>query len=131
MPNGNYDYILTYIFRLDGSLRVDASSSGYIQTHFWPDERGSSDSMAYKVHTYSGGSLHDHTYGFKVDLDVGSKTNSFKTIEYKMGSTLDAVNEQRASRGRAALSGKPPYLLYDKMRYVTETTVETEDDAQM
>jgi Cu2+-containing amine oxidase len=87
--------------------------------------------MAYKVHTYTGSSLHDHTYGFKVDLDVGTMTNSFRTIDYKMGSTLDAVNEQRAELGETVLSEKPTYLLFNKMRYVTETTVQDEESARM
>lgn len=131
MPNGNYDYVLTYIFRLDGSMRVDVSSTGYIQTHFFPTARGERDSMAYRVHTYTGSSLHDHTYGFKVDLDVGSQTNSFKTIEYKMASTLDALNEQRTLLGQTLLTEKPSYLLFEKMRYVTEVTIQNETDARM
>jgi len=131
MPNGNYDYIMTYIFRLDGSMRVESSSSGYIQTHFWPESRAPMDSMAYRVHTFTGASLHDHTYGWKVDLDVGATANSFKTIEYKMADTLAAINEQRAERGEQVLAEKPPYLLYNKMRYVTETTVADEDSARM
>lgn len=117
---------MTYIFRLDGSIRVESSSSGYIQTHFWPASRAPRDSMAYRVANYTGGSLHDHTYGFKIDLDVVSRTNSFQTIEYKMASTLDAVNEQREELGEPLLMAKPSYLLFDQMRYFTFETVETE-----
>ena len=36
MPNGNYDYIITYKFKLDGVLHVEAASSGFIQTYFMP-----------------------------------------------------------------------------------------------
>lgn len=127
MPNGNYDYIVTYTFSLDGKMRVDVGSTGYMQTHFWSTARGPHDSMAYKVHTYSGGSLHDHTYGFKVDLDIKTQTNSFEVLEYKMSDTLTALNSGRAE----GYSSVPPYMLYPKMRYVTYTTIENENDARL
>jgi hypothetical protein len=56
MPNGNYDYIVTYQFNLYRHVRVDIGSSGYIQGHFMPPDRGEKDSMAYRVLTYTGGS---------------------------------------------------------------------------
>eukprot|EP00463_Aulacantha_scolymantha_P002682 TRINITY_DN3412_c0_g1_i1.p1 TRINITY_DN3412_c0_g1~~TRINITY_DN3412_c0_g1_i1.p1 ORF type:complete len:269 (+),score=12.86 TRINITY_DN3412_c0_g1_i1:313-1119(+) len=85
--------------------------------------------MAYKVHTYTGASMHDHTFGFKVDLDVGSHINSFQKIEYRMAPTLDALNSQRSDRGEALETQKPPYLQFNKMRYYTLNTVGTENDA--
>ena len=36
MPNGNYDYIITYKFKLDAVLHVEAASSGFIQTYYMP-----------------------------------------------------------------------------------------------
>lgn len=92
-----------------------------------PVSRGNKDSMAYRVHTFTGSSLHDHTYGFKVDLDIGTQDNSFMTVEYKTGSTLDALN-----RGREIpLTTKPQYLLFDTMRYTEEKIIETEEEAMM
>lgn len=73
MPNGNYDYIVTYMFKLDGSVKVEIGSSGYIQSHFIPEARGAGDSFAYRVHNFTAGSLHDHTYGFKVSLEFGRR----------------------------------------------------------
>jgi Cu2+-containing amine oxidase len=125
MPNGNYDYIVTYQFKLDGHVRVDIGSSGYIQGHFMPPDRGAKDSMAYRVHTYTGSSLHDHTFSFKVDLDVGGETNTFETVAYKSGKTLDAINAGRADEYTVA----PEYFLFDTMRYVEYTTVEKEEDS--
>eukprot|EP00663_Eupelagonemidae_sp_cell21sb_P000316 gene316-6120_t len=83
--------------------------------------------MGYRIHTHSGGSLHDHTYGFKVDLDVVSKTNSFRVVEVKMGRTLDAVNAGRCPPSPGcpatvgAINSQPGYLAFPKMRYVEET----------
>ena len=158
MPNGNYDYIVTYQarpshlhtstpphlhtsspphlhtstpphlqFALDGRMRVNLGSSGYIQSHFWSTDRGGHDSMAYKVHTYTGASLHDHTFAFKVDLDINTEQNSFEVIEYKMADTLTAVNAQR----EVPYTEKPPYLLFPKMRYAEINTIANEDDARM
>lgn len=129
MPNGNYDYIVTFTFKLDGQFRVEVGSSGYIQSHFMPPDRGSSDSMAYRVSKYAGGSIHDHTYGFKVDLDVGGETNSFMRHESKFGPTLEALNAGREAG--ELLTEKPPYLLFDTMRYVEYATMETEEDSLM
>jgi Cu2+-containing amine oxidase len=123
----NYDYIVTYKFKLNGEFRVEIGSSGYIQSHFMPLDRGASDSMAYRLNTYTGGSVHDHTFGFKVDLDVGGEINSFKTHEHKMGPTLDALNAGRELED--ILTEKPPYLLFDTMRYVEYNTVQVEEDS--
>ena len=127
MPNGNYDYVMTYKFSLDGEVRVEIGSTGYIQTHYMPPSRGSKDSMSYRTHTFTAASLHDHTYGFKVDLDIGTQNNSFTTLEYKSGSSLEAVNEGLDT----PLTEKPQYLLFDTMRYVEEKIIQTEEDAMM
>jgi diamine oxidase len=127
MPNGNYDYIVTYKFKLDGVMRVDAASSGYIQTYFMPPDRGPKDPFSYRLHTYTGGSLHDHTFGFKVDLDIVNEENTFETIAFKTGSTLDAVN----SGLDEPLDTQPEYLLYPTTRYVEHTTIQTENEALM
>jgi Cu2+-containing amine oxidase len=92
-----------------------------------PEERGEKDSMAYRVHTYTGGSLHDHTFSFKVDLDVGGESNTLETIAYKSGPTLEALNAGRAE----AYTEKPEYFLFDTMRYVEYTTIENENDSLM
>ena len=108
-------------------MRVNLGSSGYIQSHFWSTDRGGHDSMAYKVHTYTGASLHDHTFAFKVDLDINTEQNSFEVIEYKMADTLTAVNAQR----EVPYTEKPPFLLFPKMRYAEINTIANEDDARM
>ena len=128
MPNGNYDYMITYKFKLDAVLNVEAASSGFIQTYFMPEDREEKDPFSYRLHKYSGGSLHDHTLGFKVDLDVAGETNSFETVTYKTGSTLDAVN---AGKVDPIYTEKPEYLMFDTARWVEYDTVETEEDALM
>lgn len=117
LTNGNYDYSCTFTFNIAGVLRVDLTSTGFLQTHYFSPNDPPSNSMAYRLHDYIGGSLHDHTFGFKVDFDVNSKENTFQTIKYKWGDTKDALNEGRPS----AYNAKPPYMLWDKARYVQRT----------
>jgi Cu2+-containing amine oxidase len=68
----NYDYIVTYKFKLDGHFasRLDPQD---IQSHYMPLDR---QFRFYGVSSpqLHGGSVHDHTFGFKVDLDVGGET---------------------------------------------------------
>jgi len=127
MPNGNYDYMVTYSFSLDGHMRVELGSSGFMQTHYFAPSRGPKNSMAYRVHDYVGASLHDHTFGFKVDLDILGTNNSFETVAYKMADTLTAINAGLETPYAAV----PPYLKSNKMRYVEYGTVATEEESLM
>merc|ERR1739848_399722 len=97
--NGNYDYSASFTFNVGGELRVDFTSTGFLQTHFFSEETegpgkspGARNSMAYRVGRFTGGSLHDHTFGVKVDFDVVNKENTFQTQKFKWGPTLDALN---------------------------------------
>eukprot|EP00927_Polykrikos_kofoidii_P084832 TRINITY_DN9053_c0_g1_i2.p1 TRINITY_DN9053_c0_g1~~TRINITY_DN9053_c0_g1_i2.p1 ORF type:complete len:948 (+),score=134.45 TRINITY_DN9053_c0_g1_i2:77-2920(+) len=129
LTNGNYDYSCTFTFDLGGKIKVDLSSTGFLQTHWYDPAASAQNSMSYRIHNYTGGSLHDHTYGMKIDLDVGTSANSFQTLKYKWGDTLSAVNEGRNESN--ILEAKPSYLLWDKMRYVQTTTVDNENNAKM
>eukprot|EP00965_Chrysotila_dentata_P142175 4701001-Pleurochrysis_carterae.AAC.1 len=77
-----------------------------MQTHYFAPSRGPKNSMAYRVHDYVGASLHDHTFGFKVDLDILGTNNSFETVAYKMADTLTAINAGLETPYAAV----PPYL---------------------
>ncbi|KLU91439.1 hypothetical protein MAPG_09959 [Magnaporthiopsis poae ATCC 64411] len=76
---GNYDYMITYEFRLDGSIEILVRASGYIQGSTSVDEK---DIWDYGFHIRKGlsGSMHDHVLNFKADLDIlGTKNSLFKT----------------------------------------------------
>ena len=74
----NYDYVLDYIFYPNGVLEVRTTTSGYAQTTFYtPDE----DPYAYQIHPKMAGSLHDHIFNYKVDIDILGTTNSHETVE--------------------------------------------------
>ena len=74
----NYDYVLDYIFYPNGVLEVRTTTSGYAQTTFYtPDE----DPYAYQIHPKMAGSIHDHIFNYKVDIDVLGTRNSHQTVE--------------------------------------------------
>merc|ERR1712137_616352 len=88
--------MMTYRFTLGGQLSVDVESTGFLQTHFYPTNWPPRNPMSNRISQYSGGQVHDHTYGFKVDLDVGGERNTFQTMEYKFGPKTEALNTNSA-----------------------------------
>jgi len=122
MAVGNYDYIVSFEFMLDGKLRVDSTASGFLQTMYWDKENplrpegANRDPFGYRVSDYTHGSMHDHSIGWKVDLDVLGTDNTFKTMHWKAGSPEEAFNSQEGIN----ISEKPSYFLYDETRYFVE-----------
>ncbi|XP_046545523.1 amiloride-sensitive amine oxidase [copper-containing]-like [Haliotis rubra] len=126
LPVGNYDYTIDFLFFLDGSLKTDASASGYLQSSFWDPENPRAgqdkaiDAFGYRVGDYVHGAIHDHTFGFKVDMDILGTENSFDIIKWKAGDVATALKTQ------ANVTEKPSYFLYNETRYVEWETLATE-----
>jgi len=98
LPVGNYDYIATFTFTLDGAIHVHYKASGNIQTYPYlpasafanipvgststltPDQPR--DAFGVRFYERSMGALHDHTFSIKVDLDVLGTANNFYTNEF-------------------------------------------------
>ena len=73
----NNDFIFDYIFHLSGSIEVQVSTTGYVQTTFkLPFERP----YGYPVLEGAMADLHQHLFHFKADLDIGGVRNSYSTI---------------------------------------------------
>ncbi|XP_041348645.1 amiloride-sensitive amine oxidase [copper-containing]-like [Gigantopelta aegis] len=127
MAVGNYDYIIDYKFYLDGKMETTVTASGYIQASFWDPENPHtgtdkmSDMFGFRIGDYSHGSLHDHTFGFKVDLDVGGTQNTFEKVHWKAGDVLKAFQTQTPD-----MKEKPVYFLYNKTRYLEYELIATE-----
>jgi len=84
----NYDYYYSYIFHLDGTIEVAAGASGYLQAAFVPSTAAlkAKDALfAMTVHNFTQGNLHDHMWGFKIDLDILGTSNRLKKSEVKVG----------------------------------------------
>ncbi|KAJ1329863.1 diamine oxidase [Microdochium nivale] len=74
---GNYDYMTSYEFSLDGTIEVSVRASGYISSAF----AANNEDYGFKIHDNLSGSLHDHVITFKADLDVLGTENSLQKIE--------------------------------------------------
>lgn len=148
VTNGNYDYMLTYKFRLDGSIDVDMESTGFLQTHYYPPHWPPANPMSMRIMDRTGGTIHDHTYTFKVDLDVGTQTNTLQTMEFKVSDKVDALNTNLDDHWSACSSvtgdfacdaenkktyteADVPYLLYPKLRHVDFQKITTEQNARL
>jgi primary-amine oxidase len=73
---GNYDYMTTYQFSLDGSIEISVRASGYITSAFY----ASNDDYGFKIHDTLSGSLHDHVITFKADFDILGERNSLQKV---------------------------------------------------
>ncbi|KAF9776879.1 hypothetical protein IL306_004871 [Fusarium sp. DS 682] len=73
---GNYDYMTTYQFHLDGSIEVAVRASGYISSAFYAQN----EDYGFKIHDSLSGSLHDHVITFKADFDILGEKNSFQKV---------------------------------------------------
>ena len=74
----NYDYVFDYIFYPNGILEVRTSASGFPQTTFYTvDEEPYSN----QIHPMMAGSMHDHIFNYKVDIDILGEKHSYETIQ--------------------------------------------------
>ncbi|EXJ93710.1 hypothetical protein A1O1_02103 [Capronia coronata CBS 617.96] len=72
---GNYDYLFSYAWFLDGSFEVTVRASGFLQSSFYyPDQK----KFGPRIAPATQGSLHDHILTWKADFDVIDTANSFE-----------------------------------------------------
>lgn len=109
---GNYDYMFSYEFFLDGTINVDLRASGYIQS----TTAANNEDYGYKITTENlSGSMHDHVLNFKVDLDIKGTNNTLEVTE------LVPTTETYAwSRGKPRNTMK-----------LKRSRIETEDDGKL
>ena len=123
----NYDYIVEWHFYLDGKIYTIVSASGYIQGAFWDNENPfmgadkSRDAFGYKVNTNTHGQIHDHMFGFKVDLDILGTDNTMEVIHWKTADVLTALRSQVPDVDKV-----PAYFKNNITRYLQYEYVETE-----
>jgi len=129
MNLGNYDYSMEWRFHLDGSVETLLTASGYLYGAFWdagdPDvlltpSENTFTPFGYKISDYLIGPIHDHTYVFKADVDILGTNNSFETVHWRAGSTLDAF------KSRYNITEKPGYYLFNYTRYLEPEILENE-----
>ena len=83
MEIGNYDYLLDWIFRQDGSIRIAVGATGLVEvkaaTAERADDKRNNGADAYGHFVAPGivGVNHDHYFSFRLDVDVDGAKNSF------------------------------------------------------
>lgn len=83
MVIGNYDYLLDWIFRQDGSIRIAVGATGILEVKAAvaedADDQSDADADAYGhfLDRRVVGVNHDHYFSFRLDLDVDGAKNSF------------------------------------------------------
>ncbi|PSR81301.1 copper amine oxidase [Coniella lustricola] len=73
---GNYDYMFTYTFFLDGSIAIEVRASGYIQSAYFAHN----DEYGFRIRDNLSGSMHDHVLNFKADFDILGTANSVQLM---------------------------------------------------
>jgi primary-amine oxidase len=107
---GNYDYMFSYSFFMDGSMAVEVRASGYIQAAFF----AKNEDYGFHIHDQLSGSMHDHVLNFKADFDILGTDNSVELIKQVPHTTTYPW-----SRGK----------VFNTMK-IDRSFIETEDDGR-
>lgn len=75
---GNYDYMFSYEFYLDGSIKITVRASGYIQGQ----GAVGNHEYGYAVHQGYSGGMHDHVLNFKADFDILGTANTMQLTSF-------------------------------------------------
>eukprot|EP01023_Acetabularia_acetabulum_P004083 TRINITY_DN11717_c1_g1_i1.p1 TRINITY_DN11717_c1_g1~~TRINITY_DN11717_c1_g1_i1.p1 ORF type:complete len:947 (-),score=198.93 TRINITY_DN11717_c1_g1_i1:162-3002(-) len=89
---GNYDYIYDIRFKLDASIDVQIHMAGYMEALFFDTQFHTVRDMPFgtRVGKHTLANIHDHLSGWKVDLDVAGRNNSFEKQTVKYGTYKEA-----------------------------------------
>jgi primary-amine oxidase len=80
---GNYDYVLDWVFRQDGSIKVRVGATGLDEVKgvqprtMEEDTDGSAGAYGRFIADNAVGIDHDHYFSFRLDFDLDGTTNSF------------------------------------------------------
>ena len=87
---GNYDYIFDWVFRQDGTIRIDVGATGVPQVKAvnarstGDDGDGLDTAYGRLVAEHTVATNHDHFFSFRLDLDVDGQQNSFMYEQLKL-----------------------------------------------
>ncbi|KAH9487858.1 Amiloride-sensitive amine oxidase [copper-containing] [Bulinus truncatus] len=72
------DYIVDFIFHLDGTVEMKISLTGYIQASY---DLAGQRPYGNRIHNSVRGNLHQHLFHWKIDLDVETTENRYQTLD--------------------------------------------------
>lgn len=89
----NYDYIFEFIFYQNGAMETKVSASGIIASSF----KSAGPKYGFQVNDQAIGTLHNHFFNFKVDLDIGGTQNSYSTYNVEVDEVPNAFSKADSS----------------------------------
>jgi diamine oxidase len=84
----NYDYVIDYVFHVNGVLDQNSYFTGYPQNAA-RDDPAEDPKYGFPSWRDTGGTLHAHVLGWKVDLDVAGNINSVEEHSIKVNATAN------------------------------------------
>lgn len=76
----NYDYLFDFIFYQNGVIETKVTASGIIASSY----KSAGPKYGFQVNEQALGTLHNHFFNFKVDLDIGGSQNSYSTYNVEV-----------------------------------------------
>ena len=76
----NYDYVFDFIFYQNGIIETKVTAAGIIASSFKTADK----KYGFQVSDQALGTLHNHFFNFKVDLDIGGSKNSYSTYNLEL-----------------------------------------------
>ena len=105
----NYDYMFDFIFYQNGILETKVSATGIIASSFKTADK----KYGFQVSDQALGTLHNHFFNFKVDLDIGGTMNSYSTYNVELDEAQNPFSKE-----------SPPSIMFQekivKVDYATE-----------
>ncbi|KAK3104224.1 hypothetical protein FSP39_025449 [Pinctada imbricata] len=78
MTIANYDYLVDFRFFPNGFMETKTIPTGFILANAFSEEERQ---FAFQLHDQIVGNYHLHLFHFKVDLDVGGRSNRYETLD--------------------------------------------------
>mmetsp|Transcript_22595 Transcript_22595/g.62834 ORF Transcript_22595/g.62834 Transcript_22595/m.62834 type:complete len:759 (-) Transcript_22595:139-2415(-) len=76
---GNYDYNFALQFFQSGKLKISVDAAGFMSTGTWNENE---KQFGVPVQRWQSGSLHDHLFGWKIDMDILGTKNNFAHTQF-------------------------------------------------
>ncbi|XP_050403841.1 putative amine oxidase [copper-containing] [Patella vulgata] len=74
----NYDYIIDFVFHQNGAIDVKIHATGFIMSSLYFSEE---EAYGMKMSDSSVGSVHQHLFSFKADIDILGTKNRYVTLD--------------------------------------------------
>lgn len=92
----NYDYVIDFVFHLNGVLEVKFVQTGFVLARY--NFNGNTYS-GFQIQDKIASDIHYHSLNFKIDLDIRGRKNSFSTIEPEiLPSDTPMLNDSKEDR---------------------------------